>query len=98
MGESPVKKLNFETVGKENMPAEIPAPIIEDLTVQKSIVEAFDDKKKDTVVVAPTIKNQEADEPLLQENPHRFVLFPIKYHEVRVDTRETRRVLTGNDY
>ncbi len=43
--------------------------------------------------VAATIKAEEADEPLLQENPQRFVLFPIKYHEVsdaswsRVDTR-----------
>lgn len=33
--------------------------------------------------VAPGIKDFEADEPLLQENPQRFVLFPIKYHEVR---------------
>ncbi|KAH8688590.1 ferritin-like superfamily, partial [Talaromyces proteolyticus] len=28
------------------------------------------------------IKETEAHEPLLQENPHRFVLFPIKYHEI----------------
>ena len=35
------------------------------------------------VVAPPTIKELEAQEPLLQENPHRFVLFPIKYHEVR---------------
>ncbi|KAI1000599.1 Ribonucleoside-diphosphate reductase small chain [Podosphaera aphanis] len=27
-------------------------------------------------------KPAEADEPLLQENPNRFVLFPIKYHEI----------------
>ncbi|KAL1387679.1 ribonucleoside-diphosphate reductase-like protein subunit M2 [Phyllosticta capitalensis] len=32
--------------------------------------------------VAATIKKEEAHEPLLQENPHRFVLFPIKYHEI----------------
>lgn len=36
-------------------------------------------------------KEQEADEPLLAENAQRFVLFPIKYHEVSVivalDTR-----------
>jgi ribonucleoside-diphosphate reductase subunit M2 len=32
--------------------------------------------------VAPTIKPEEIDEPILQENPQRFVLFPIKYHEV----------------
>lgn len=39
---------------------------------------------KPVVVAAPTIKELEAEEPLLQENPHRFVLFPIKYHEVCV--------------
>ena len=84
MGDSPAKKLNFETVGKENVPANIPAPILDDLDLKKPLVEAFDAKKEETVksAVAPTIKPEEADEPLLQENPHRFVLFPIKYHEV----------------
>lgn len=43
----------------------------------------------DKAVVAPGIKDFEADEPLLRENGQRFVLFPIKYHEVRA-----RRVLT----
>ena len=33
--------------------------------------------------VASTLKEEEASEPILQENPNRFVLFPIKYHEVR---------------
>lgn len=42
--------------------------------------------------VAATIKKEEAHEPLLQENPHRFVLFPIKYHEVRVFDASTRKV------
>jgi ribonucleoside-diphosphate reductase subunit M2 len=28
------------------------------------------------------IRRLEAEEPLLKPNPHRFVLFPIKYHEV----------------
>ena len=32
--------------------------------------------------VAKTLKELEAEEPLLQENPHRFVLFPLKYHEI----------------
>lgn len=84
MGESPAKKLNFEPTGKENLPANIPSPIVEDLAVKKPITAIFDEKKKETPTVAPTIKPFEADEPLLQENPHRFVLFPIKYHEVRV--------------
>lgn len=84
MGDSPAKKLNFEAVGKENVPVEIPAPITDDLDLKKPLVEAFDAKKEKKAAVAPTIKPEEADEPLLQENPHRFVLFPIKYHEVRV--------------
>ena len=32
--------------------------------------------------VAEGIKDSEKSEPILQENPHRFVLFPIKYHEI----------------
>ncbi|KAI0994797.1 Ribonucleoside-diphosphate reductase small chain [Podosphaera aphanis] len=34
------------------------------------------------VATATSLKPEEADEPLLQENPNRFVLFPIKYHEI----------------
>lgn len=29
-----------------------------------------------------TTKEDNDDEPLLRENPNRFVLFPIKFHEV----------------
>ena len=86
MGDSPAKKLIFEPTGKENVPINTPAPILDDLDLKKPIVEAFDAKVEAKPTVAPTIKPQEADEPLLQENPHRFVLFPIKYHEVRVCT------------
>jgi hypothetical protein len=39
-------------------------------------------KEELAVTVAPGLRPEEADEPLLQENPQRFVLFPIKYHEV----------------
>ena len=81
MGDSPAKKLNFETVGKENVPFNAEAPILTDVEFKKPIVEEV--KTEKAVIVAPTIKPEEADEPLLQENPHRFVLFPIKYHEVR---------------
>ena len=84
MGDSPAKTLNFDPADKENVPVNTPAPIMKDLDVKKPITKAFDEKKKDTPTVALTIKSFEADEPLLQENPHRFVLFPIKYHEVRV--------------
>jgi ribonucleoside-diphosphate reductase subunit M2 len=51
-----------------------------DVELKKPQVKAGGEVKP---AVAPTIKEFEADEPLLQENPHRFVLFPIKYHEVR---------------
>ena len=37
--------------------------------------------------IAATSNQDEASEPLLRENPNRFVLFPIKYHEVRASTR-----------
>ena len=84
MGDSPAKMLKFESVDKENAPANIPAPVVDDLELKKPLVQVYDAKKEVTPTVAPTIKPEEADEPLLQENPHRFVLFPIKYHEVRV--------------
>ena len=94
MGDSPAKKLHFAPVDKENTPANIPAPVLDDLEHKKPLVEVYDAKKELKPVVAPTIKAEEADEPLLQENPHRFVLFPIKYHEVRVyHTRHAQSVL-----
>lgn len=80
MGESPVKKLQFQAAGKENVPFDADAPAV-DIDAKKPIEEVKEEK---AVMVAPTIKPEESDEPLLQENPHRFVLFPIKYHEVRV--------------
>ena len=92
MGDSPAKKLNFDAVGKENVPFNADAPAIDDIEIKKPIVEEVKTEKA-VVAVAPTIKPEEADEPLLQENPQRFVLFPIKYHEVsRVDAL-TRKVL-----
>lgn len=73
--DSPVKKLSFEP-GKENSPAVVDASATTLVKpAEKPAVQA-------TPKVAPGIKEIEANEPLLQENPHRFVLFPIKYHEV----------------
>jgi ribonucleoside-diphosphate reductase subunit M2 len=89
--ESPIKKLDFNAAGKENVPMTTETPIAEDIVIKKTIVEEV--KTEKAVVVAPTIKPEESDEPLLQENPHRFVLFPIKYHEVsRVLDASTRKV------
>lgn len=75
MNDSPVKKLNFESAGKENTPSSAPAV---DVPATKPVAE----KPAEASSVAAAIKEMEANEPLLQENPHRFVLFPIKYHEV----------------
>lgn len=83
MSDSPIKKLDF--AGKENAPAS--------LNVDASLVKPVE-KAVEAPKVAPGIKNTEADEPLLQENAHRFVLFPIKYHEVCVvvDASTARKV------
>lgn len=81
MGDSPVKPLNFQPADKENAPAVVDASATE-------LVKPVMDKpavSEPAPKVAPGIKETEAQEPLLQENPHRFVLFPIKYHEVSVD-------------
>lgn len=86
MSDSPVKKLDFQSVGKENAPASF-KPV--DATTTKPAEKAIEAPK-----VAPGIKELEANEPLLQENPHRFVLFPIKYHEVsHVTDASTRKVV-----
>ncbi|KAI1766348.1 small subunit of ribonucleotide reductase [Hypoxylon sp. FL1150] len=70
--ESPVKKLNL---GKEN--TNLDADVANEMESQKPV-----EKEQEKPSVAPTIKSEEADEPILQENPQRFVLFPIKYHEI----------------
>ncbi|QKX59236.1 uncharacterized protein TRUGW13939_06368 [Talaromyces rugulosus] len=79
MSDSPIKPLNFAPADKENAPAVVDASATE---LSKPVM---DNKAAETAVaakVAAGIKETEAHEPLLQENPHRFVLFPIKYHEI----------------
>jgi len=80
--DSPIKKINFEAAGKENIPFEADAPVVSDIEIKKPIIEEV--KAEEKALVAPTIKPEETDEPLLRENPNRFVVFPIKYHEVSV--------------
>jgi ribonucleoside-diphosphate reductase subunit M2 len=89
MNDSSAKKIDFSVMDKENIPATSAATSTTETSEnKKSIVEIV--KPVETPKVAPGIKAQETDEPLLQENPHRFVLFPIKYHEVRVHFRALR--------
>ena len=86
MADSPAKKLEYTSADKENIPVD--GPVIQDVDLKKPITPLVKEEVKPAV--APTIKPEEADEPLLQENPHRFVLFPIKYHEVRVAKHASR--------
>ncbi|KAI0455634.1 ribonucleoside-diphosphate reductase small subunit [Xylaria acuta] len=82
--ESPVKKLDFAASAKEN------APFDADVHTLANQIDAYkpatttpeEPKEEPKAAVAPGINPEEADEPLLQENPQRFVLFPIKYHEI----------------
>ena len=83
MSDSPAKKLDFTASNKENLYANdtvaIPVvgiPDLDDLDIPAE------------VKVPEGLKEEEQDEPLLQENAQRFVLFPIKYHEV--STRSSR--------
>lgn len=76
--ESPLKQPVFTPENKENMPAPLeplPTATIEDL--KKPVTEIIK-TSQEAPLVAPGIKATEADEPLLQENPNRFVLFPLK--------------------
>ncbi|KAK3061285.1 Ribonucleotide-diphosphate reductase (RNR), small subunit, partial [Coniosporium uncinatum] len=78
MSDSPAKKIDFTVENKENIEygVEKAVPI-------KGIPELDDLPEEPTKPsVAPTIHDDEAVEPLLQENAQRFVLFPIKYHEI----------------
>ena len=95
MGDSPAKKLDFNAsiiADKENLPASSPVVTATEgaADLKKPIAEIVK-THPEPPKIAEGIKAHEADEPLLQENPHRFVLFPIKYHEVRV-ILSTRRV------
>ncbi|KAH7007817.1 ferritin-like superfamily [Macrophomina phaseolina] len=75
MNDSPAKKLDFS--GTDDWADDSVARPIKGIP---DLPEDSDDVKHPST--APTIKKEEAHEPLLQENPHRFVLFPIKYHEI----------------
>jgi hypothetical protein len=87
--DSPAKKLEFSIEDKENIPIDVEpvaAPASEEL--KKPITEIVKVEAPKAALVA---KQNVDDEPILRENPQRFVLFPIQYHEVRLpDLRVTR--------
>jgi len=75
--ESPIKKLSFAASNKEN------APLDADLASLEAQMDAkHAEKKQETPVQHQEEKQELMEEPLLKENPQRFVLFPIKYHEI----------------
>lgn len=81
--ESPVKKLDLGTANKENdFQDPAVATLAQDLDAKhaatKEIIKAPEEPAK-----IPDLRGDELEEPILKENPHRFVLFPIQYHEVR---------------
>lgn len=90
--ESPVKKLDFSAADKENQSFEANLAALEAEVDSKHMESKATEEKTNTPTTTPTIKPEEADEPLLQENPQRFVLFPIKYHEVCDTSWQSRRV------
>ncbi|KAL9088831.1 MAG: hypothetical protein Q9159_002867 [Coniocarpon cinnabarinum] len=76
---SPAKKVDYvPDIPKDEYGNDKARPIvgIPDLREAKDAVEEA------THSVASTLRPEEADEPILRENPNRFVLFPIKYNEV----------------
>ncbi len=80
--DSPVKPI---ALGKENVKnVSATTAVVDDITLAKERIVALEPVK--AVEKAPPtwqdLKALEAEEPLLRENAHRFVLFPIKYHEV----------------
>jgi ribonucleoside-diphosphate reductase subunit M2 len=87
--ESPVKKLDFSSADKENNPDATVATLAAQIDANhKPAVEEVKKVEKETETAVA--KPDEADEPLLQENPGRFVLFPIKYHEVSNASRRVK--------
>lgn len=98
--QSPVKQPTFTSKPIESSEQKTSQPDQWDDTIAKPIEGLPRLARQDDAVadaensVAPTIKPDEADEPLLRENPNRFVLFPIKYHEVRVFSRDASETPT----
>lgn len=80
MEDSPAKKLKFEFIDKENVHPD--TPVVDAIDLKKPKFDLVKSEEKPSMAL--DIKTMEAEEPLLRENPHRFVMFPIKYHEVRV--------------
>lgn len=67
---SPAAKMSFEERAER------------DLSATKQIVSSLDELDDDIMEARRKLKLAEVEEPILMENRKRFVLFPIKYHEI----------------
>ncbi|XP_068136409.1 ribonucleoside-diphosphate reductase subunit M2 [Hyperolius riggenbachi] len=74
---SPIKKLSL--TDKENTPPSLSnTRVLASKTARKIFLEAEDEQLKTKEHRNRSIQ----DEPLLRDNPHRFVIFPIQYHDI----------------
>lgn len=81
--ESPVKKLDLGVANKENdFQDPAVATLAQDLDTKHAATKEVTKAPEEPAKI-PDLRNEELEEPILKENPHRFVLFPIQYHEVR---------------
>lgn len=81
--ETPIKKLDLGIANKENEVQDpAVATLVEDIDAKHAATKAVV-KAEEAPAKAPELRPEELDEPILRENPQRFVLFPIQYHEVR---------------
>ncbi|KAI3398466.1 hypothetical protein diail_9147 [Diaporthe ilicicola] len=80
--DSPVKKLDLGSANKENdfqNPAV--ATLAQDLDAKHAATKGITKAPEEPAKI-PDLRTDELEEPILKENPHRFVLFPIQYHEI----------------
>lgn len=81
--ESPVKKLDLGIANKENdFQDPAVATLAQDLDAKHAATKEITKVSEEPATI-PDLRGDELEEPILKENPHRFVLFPIQYHEVR---------------
>ena len=78
--ESPIKPLGLHSdADKENIEARYEA---DEVAVPIKGIPVQEEEPVKEVPTLESIKEDEQLEPILRENAQRFVLFPIKYHEV----------------
>ncbi|ROW12257.1 hypothetical protein VMCG_00381 [Cytospora schulzeri] len=79
---SPVKKLDLGLANKENdFQDPAIATLAQDLDAQHAATKEVVKAPEEPAQSYGLLENEQ-DEPILKENPHRFVMFPIQYHEI----------------